>query len=168
MDEPIPIAHGQVTTQASLVAQMVDALKLSDTERVLEVGSGLGFQTAILATLAREVHSIERWPDLAAQARRNVKAAGIANVVIVAGDGTLGFPGRALYEAIIVSAAAPTVSPALVAQLAEGGGLVQPIGRGGNEMVRKFRKHRGQLVSEVDVAAARFVPLVAGTAPADK
>jgi protein-L-isoaspartate(D-aspartate) O-methyltransferase len=160
VDEPIPIPHRLVTTQPSLVAQTVEALTLSDTVCVLEVGTGLGYQTAILATLAREVHSIEWWPDLAAQARQNLTHGGIVNAVVVAGDGTLGFPSRVSYEAIIVSAAAPTVSPALVAQLAEGGRLVQPIGPGGNEIVTKFRKRRGQLESEAAVAGARFVRLI--------
>src|SRR5919106_3776859 len=160
IDEPVPIAHDQVTTQPSLLARMVEALKLSGTERVLEIGTGLGYQTAILGTMAREVHSIELWPDLAAAACRNVKAAGVGNIAIVAGDGTLGFPSRARYDAMIVAAAAPTVPRALVEQLAEGGRLVQPIGRGGNEMVTRFQKRHGALMSEGPVAAARFVPLV--------
>lgn len=170
VDEPIPIPHGQVTTQPSLVARMVEALKLTGTERVLEVGTGLGYQTAILAALAREVHSIECWPDLAARARRNLRAAGVRNALVVAGDGTRGFPGRVRYEAIIVAAAERTVSPLLADQLAEGGRLVQPIGPGGNDVVTRFRKRGGRLVKDADVTGARFVPLVgrAGRRPSGR
>jgi protein-L-isoaspartate(D-aspartate) O-methyltransferase len=98
LDEPIP--HGQVTTQPSLIAAMVAALALTGGERVLEVGTGLGFQTAILARLARQVVSVERFPDLAAQARANLAAAGVGGVTVVVGDGTLGVPEHAPYQAI--------------------------------------------------------------------
>ena len=163
-DEPIPIGHEQVTTQPSLVARMVEALELSGDERVLEIGTGLGYQAAILGRLSGVVYSVERLRDLAARARDNLGAAGLENVVVVAGDGTLGLPGHAPYDAIVVAAAAPVVPPALVDQLAEGGRLVQPMGPGGNEMVMKFRKRGGRLVREADVVGARFVPLIAGPA----
>jgi protein-L-isoaspartate(D-aspartate) O-methyltransferase len=145
-DEPIPIGHGQVTTQPSLVAQMVEALELLGDERVLEIGTGLGYQAAILGTLSRDVHSIERLHDLAAQARDNLRAAGLENVVVLVGDGTRGLPDHAPYDAIIVAAAAPVVPPALVEQLTEGGRLVQPMGPGGDEFVTKFCKRGGWLV----------------------
>jgi protein-L-isoaspartate(D-aspartate) O-methyltransferase len=96
-----------VTTQPSLIAAMVAALGLTGSERVLEVGTGLGFQTAILAELAREVVSVERFPDLATQARANLAAVGLARVRVVVGDGTLGVPEHAPYQAIVVAAAAP-------------------------------------------------------------
>jgi protein-L-isoaspartate(D-aspartate) O-methyltransferase len=161
-DDPIPIGHDQVTTQPSLVALMVEALELSGDERVLEVGTGLGYQAAVLGTLAREVYTIERLPDLAARARDNLRSAGLANVAVVAGDGTRGLPDHAPYDAIVVAAAAPEVPPALIEQLREGGRLVQPIGPGGDEIVAGFRKRGGRLVRDADVAGARFVPLVAG------
>jgi protein-L-isoaspartate(D-aspartate) O-methyltransferase len=159
-DESIPIGHGQVTTQPSLIGQMVEALRLSGTERVLEIGSGFGYQTAILAALADRVYSVEIVADLAEHARKNLARAGIDNAVVVVGDGTLGLPAHAPYQAIVVSAAAPSVPPALVEQLDRDGLLVQPIGPGGNEMVVAFRKHEGALVEERTLGAAWFVPLV--------
>jgi protein-L-isoaspartate(D-aspartate) O-methyltransferase len=159
-DQPIPIPHGQVTTQPSLIAQMVAALQLRGTERVLEIGTGLGFQTALLAVLAREVFSIERFGDLAAQARANLRAAGITNVTIVVGDGSLGLPDHAPYAGIVVSAAAPQVPPPLGEQLLEGGRLVQPLGPGGQERVIVFRKAQHRLVQEAEVTLACLVPLV--------
>jgi protein-L-isoaspartate(D-aspartate) O-methyltransferase len=164
IDDPIPIGHAQVTTQPSLVARMVEALELAGQERVLEIGTGLGYQAAILGALSREVHSIERLRDLVVRARENLGAAGFENVVVHVGDGTLGLPDQAPYDAIVVAAAAPVVPPALVDQLAEGGRLVQPMGPGGDEIVAKFRKRGGRLVREADVVGARFVPLIAGPA----
>jgi protein-L-isoaspartate(D-aspartate) O-methyltransferase len=141
---------------------MVEALELSGQERVLEIGTGLGYQAAILGTLAREVYSIERLGDLAARARDNLRAAGFDNVVVIVGDGTLGLPGHAPYDAIVVAAAAPAVPSALVEQLIDGGRLVQPMGPGGNEIVSKFRKRGVGLAWEAKVVDARFVPLIAG------
>jgi protein-L-isoaspartate(D-aspartate) O-methyltransferase len=161
-DEPIPIGHDQVTTQPSLVARMVEALELSGGERVLEIGTELGYQAAILGRLSREVYSIERLTDLAAQARDNLRAAGLDNVLVLAGDGTFGLPAHAPYDAIVVAAAAPVVPPALVEQLREGGRLVQPMGPGGSEIVVKFRKRGVALTREANVVGARFVPLIAG------
>lgn len=159
-DRPIPIGHGQVTTQPSLIARMVAALRLEGAERVLEVGTGLGFQTAILAVLAGEVFSVERFPDLAEQARRNLEAAGIGGVAVVVGDGTKGLPQWAPFEATVVSAAAPEVPPPLVEQLAEGGRLVHPLGPGGYENVIAYRKEGGRLVEQSRLTPATFVPLV--------
>jgi protein-L-isoaspartate(D-aspartate) O-methyltransferase len=159
-DRPIPIPHGQVTTQPSLIARMVAGLRLEGHERVLEVGTGLGFQTAILAVLAREVFSIERFPDLAEWARRNLEAAGFAGVTVVVGDGTKGLPERAPFDATVVSAAAPAVPGPLVEQLAEGGRLVHPLGPGGDETVIAYRKDQGRLVEKARLTPATFVPLV--------
>ncbi len=159
-DRPIPIANGQVTTQPSLVARMLEGLHLSGDERVLEVGTGLGFQTALLALLARDVFSIERFPDLAEQARANLEKAGIRGVTIAVGDGTLGLPEHSPYQAIVVAAAAPRVPQPLSEQLAPGGRIVQPMGRGGNEVVVAFRKGRLGLVEEARLTGAFFVPLV--------
>jgi protein-L-isoaspartate(D-aspartate) O-methyltransferase len=161
-DEPIPIGHDQVTTQPSLIARMVEALELSGDERVLEIGTGLGYQAAILGALSREVYSIERWPDLAAHARDNLRVAGRENVVVCVGDGTLGLPDHAPYDAIVIAAAAPVVPSALSEQLTEGGRLVQPMGPGGNEIVVQFRKRGVGLAWERNVVEARFVPLIAG------
>src|SRR5437763_14194231 len=95
LDQPLPIPHGQVTTQPSLVAKMVDALELTGSEQVLEIGTGYGFQTALLARLSGFVWSIERWPDIAAMARDNLARHGVTNVAVVVGDGTTGLPERA-------------------------------------------------------------------------
>jgi len=160
VDVPIRIPHGQVTTQPSLIAAMVAALELSGSERVLEVGTGLGFQTAILAMLARQVVSIERFPALAAQARTNLAAAGLSQVTVVVGDGTLGVPEHAPYQAIVVAAASPRIPPPLVEQLAPGGRLVHPVGPGGHEQVTAFHQEADRLVADARLTPARFVPLV--------
>ena len=158
-DRPIPIPHGQVTTQPSLIARMIEALDLRGEEVVLEIGTGYGFQTALLAKLVRFVWSIERYADLSAAARENLAKAGIPNVALVVGDGTLGLPEHAPYDAIVVSAAFPEVPEPLVEQLAVGGRLVQPIGPGGNdEMVLFERKPQG-LVRRRHVTWAHFVRL---------
>src|SRR5918911_2588486 len=120
-DRPLPIPHGQVTTQPSLVAKMIAALALTGAEQVLEVGTGYGFQTALLAHLCRFVWSIERWPDIAATARDNLARHGVTNVEVVVGDGTAGLPARAPFDAILISAAFARVPPPLSEQLAPGG-----------------------------------------------
>jgi protein-L-isoaspartate(D-aspartate) O-methyltransferase len=159
-DRPVPIPHGQVTTQPSLVGQMVAALHLRGEERVLEVGSGLGFQTAILATLAAHVFSVERFPDLAARAERNLREAGVRNVTVTVGDGTLGSPADAPFDAIVVSAAAPRVPAPLVDQLADGGRIAHPVGFGGNDVVTTYLKRGGRLVPQAPAIPAHFVRLV--------
>jgi len=158
-DEPVPIPHRQVTTQPSLSARMLQALRLVEGEHVLEVGTGYGYQTALLAQLASFVTSIERWPDLAEQARRNLAAQNITNVRVVDGDGTEGLPSAAPYDAILVSAAFPHVPEPLVSQLRLGGRLVQPIGSGGAERVTVFECGADGLVSRDVVCHARFVRL---------
>jgi protein-L-isoaspartate(D-aspartate) O-methyltransferase len=158
-DAPIPIPHGQVTTQPSLSATMIQALRLAGTEHVLEVGTGYGYQTALLAQLASFVTSIERWPDLAEMARQRLTAQDIRNVSIVDGDGTEGVPAAAPFDAILVSAAFPRVPLPLVDQLRVGGRLVQPIGRGGAERVTVFERNMEGLVSLEVVSHARFVRL---------
>lgn len=160
LDAPIPIGRGQVTSQPSLIAQMVAAVRPRHDERVLEVGTGFGFQTALLARLARDVWSIEREAALAGQARRNLAADGVDNATVVEGDGTLGLREHAPYQAIVVSARGPEVPSPLVEQLAEGGRLAQPIGTELGEHVVLFSKRGGRLVEQRTVTPARFVPLV--------
>ncbi len=159
MDQPLPIPHGQVTTQPSLVAKMIEALGLIGSEQVLEVGTGYGFQTALLARLSSFVWSVERWPDIAATARANLTRHGVTNVEVIVGDGTQGLPQYAPFDAILVSAAFPQVSPPLVEQLASGGRLVQPIGPGGQEEVILFEKEPAGLVRRGVVSLAHFVRL---------
>jgi protein-L-isoaspartate(D-aspartate) O-methyltransferase len=158
-DAPIPIPCHQVTTQPSLSAAMIAALGLTGTEEVLEVGTGYGYQTALLARLAARVISIDIWPDLAAQARRNLTAQGIGNVVILTGDGTDGAPDFAPFDAIVVCAAYPRVPPPLAAQLKIGGRLVQPVGPGGAEHVVLYQKEQDSLRRVRIVTAASFVRL---------
>jgi protein-L-isoaspartate(D-aspartate) O-methyltransferase len=157
VDVPIPIPHEQVTTQPSLVARMVEALGLSGDERVLEVGTGYGWQTALLARLAREVFSVERFADLAQTARRHL--AGYENVTVMVGDGSAGLPDHAPFDAILVAAAYPSVPEPLAEQLAEGGRLVQPLGPGGAEDVVLFEKRGGALRRVRSVSGAHFVRL---------
>jgi protein-L-isoaspartate(D-aspartate) O-methyltransferase len=157
VDVPIPIPHGQVTTQPSLVARMVEALALAGNERVLEVGTGYGWQTALLARLAGDVFSVERFADLADTVRRHL--AGYENVTVVVGDGSAGLPDHAPFDAILVAAAYPTVPEPLADQLAEGGRLVQPLGPGGAENVVLFEKRDGVLRRVRSVSGAHFVRL---------
>jgi protein-L-isoaspartate(D-aspartate) O-methyltransferase len=159
-DAPLPIPHGQVTTQPSLVARMVEALGLTGVERVLEVGTGYGWQTALPARLAHEVWSIERWPDLAETARVHLERRGVGNATVVVGDGSEGLPEHAPYDAILVSAAFPEVPDPLVAQLAVGGRLVQPIGPGGREDVVLFHRQPEGLVARRTIVGAHFVRLI--------
>jgi protein-L-isoaspartate(D-aspartate) O-methyltransferase len=158
-DEPLPIPHGQVTTQPSLVAQMVEALDLSPSGRVLEIGTGFGWQTALLARLAAQVWSVERWQDIANAARSHLGRQGTENATVVVGDGSGGLPRHSPYDAILVAAAFPRVPAPLVEQLANGGRLVQPIGLGGAEEVVLFEKCGGVLERMRRVTEARFVPL---------
>jgi protein-L-isoaspartate(D-aspartate) O-methyltransferase len=139
---------------------MVEALALSGDESVLEVGTGHGFQTALLAELARAVWSVERWPDLAETARGNLECHRARNVEVAVGDGTLGLPEHAPYDAIVVSAAHPRVPEPLAEQLAPGGRLVHPVGPGGREEVALFEKGPRDLVRRRTITGAHFVRLV--------
>ncbi|MGI5378932.1 protein-L-isoaspartate O-methyltransferase family protein [Streptomyces sp. CA-251387] len=158
-DVPVAIGHGQVTTQPSLSAVMIESLGLDGTEHVLEVGTGLGFQTALLARLAADVVSIEIQPDLARRARANLTRQLVRNVELRVGDGSGGVPDRAPYDAIVVSAAFPEVPAPLVAQVRPSGRLVQPIGPGGHEQVVCFLRTESGLEPWRTLTAARFVRL---------
>lgn len=163
-DRPVPIPHGQTTSQPSLIASMVEALELEGDERVLEIGTGYGFQTALLAELAAEVFSIDRYPRLVEDAQRNLRDAGYDGPTLEAGDGYEGMPEHAPFDAIIVSATAPDVPSSLVHQLEEGGRLVIPVKRGLGESVVVYRRQGDELVEERDLARVRFVPLRDGVA----
>lgn len=158
-DEPIPIPHHQVTTQPSLSAKMIEALGLSGQERVLEIGTGYGYQSALLAPLARLVISVERFPDLAERARRNLADQSVHDVRVLVGDGTQGVEEYAPYDAVLVSAAFPEVPPPLIEQLKHGGRLVQPIGSGGADDVVLFERTERGLRCHRVVTPARFVRL---------
>jgi protein-L-isoaspartate(D-aspartate) O-methyltransferase len=158
-DCPLPIGRGQTISQPYIVAVMTELLQILPGDRVLEIGGGSGYQAAILGTLARDVISIERIPDVAEMAKENLSGAGITNVTIVIGDGTLGYPAKAPYDAILITAAAPDVPPPLIGQLAEGGRLVAPVGsRDLQELVRCTKKE-GTVTREY-FGGVVFVPLL--------
>lgn len=158
-DRPVPIPGGQTTSQPSLIASMIEALELDDDDRVLEIGTGYGWQTALLAHVAGEVWSVELLDELAGAARDNLEEAGLADVHVEVGDGTAGLPAHAPYDAIIVSAAYTEVPQPLVDQLAEGGRLVMPVGPGGAESVILFERTADGLVERRRLTGARFVQL---------
>jgi protein-L-isoaspartate(D-aspartate) O-methyltransferase len=158
-DRPLPIPRGLVTTQPSLVAVMIAGLGLAGDEHVLEIGTGYGYQTALLARLAADVTSIEIYSDIAAVARRSLSRQGIANVQVIVADGTRGYPEGAPFDGVLVSAAHPDVPAPLVEQLRLGGRLVQPIGPGGNEDVTLFERLPDGLQPVRVLTRANFVRL---------
>ncbi|HXJ87212.1 MAG TPA: protein-L-isoaspartate(D-aspartate) O-methyltransferase [Candidatus Binatia bacterium] len=158
-DHPLPIGEGQTISQPYIVALMLEALGVSPTERVLEIGTGSGYVTALLAELSGQVVSIERHASLADGARAVLVSLGYSNVKVVTGDGTRGYPEDAPYDGIIVSAAAPDVPPALLMQLAEGGRMIIPVGRDETQQLRLLRMKNGQLTIE-SRELCRFVPLI--------
>ncbi|HXV03054.1 MAG TPA: protein-L-isoaspartate(D-aspartate) O-methyltransferase [Gaiellaceae bacterium] len=158
-DAALPIGAGQTISQPYMVARICEELGLDGDERVLDVGTGSGYQAAVLAELADEVHSIERVPELAEQARRNLAAAGYDRVVVHEGDGSRGLPEHAPYDAIAVAAAAPGFPQALYDQLTPGGRLVVPVGkRHGQRLQVIVRSPEGPAV--LRSVPCRFVPLV--------
>jgi protein-L-isoaspartate(D-aspartate) O-methyltransferase len=158
-DQPLPIGEGQTISQPFMVAAMTVALELTGTERVLEIGTGSGYQAAILSLLAQELHTVERSTTLAQRAAERLTHLGYANVHVHAADGTLGWAEAAPYEGIIVTAAAPRVPPPLVEQLADGGRLVIPVGDEYQQELLLVRKAGEQTTSQV-LHYCRFVPLV--------
>ncbi len=163
-DHPLPIGHGQTISQPFVVAYMTERLRLVGSERVLEVGTGSGYQTAILARLVEEVFSIEIVPALAARAREVlVDELGIANVRLRTGDGSLGWPEEAPFDRVIVTAAAPEVPSALVAQLAPGGRMILPVGASPEvQMLRIVDRGDDGVTAQADLLPVRFVPLTHG------
>jgi protein-L-isoaspartate(D-aspartate) O-methyltransferase len=158
-DAALPIGEGQTISQPYMVARICEALKLSGDERVLDVGTGSGYQAAVLAELAEHVHTIERLPDLAERARERLAAAGYDNVDVHVGDGTLGLPNHAPFDAIAVAAAAPGFPQTLYEQLKPRGRLVVPVGGArGQRLEVAVRSPEGPAV--VHSVPCRFVPLV--------
>jgi protein-L-isoaspartate(D-aspartate) O-methyltransferase len=158
-DMPLAIGHEQTISQPLMVAMMTAALQLRGHERVLEIGTGSGYQAAILSRLAVVVFSVERIPELAAQARATLAMAGIRNVHVFVGDGSLGLPEHGPYDAIVVTAASPKVPPALIGQLKPGGRLIIPVGdRHEQTLMRVTATDHGAQVERL--GGCRFVPLI--------
>jgi protein-L-isoaspartate(D-aspartate) O-methyltransferase len=158
-DEALPSSDGQSISQPYIVAASTDALELQGHERVLEVGAGTGYQAAVVSLLAREVVGLEAIPALAESARERLARLGYPNVRVEVGDGSQGFSESAPFDAILVSAAAPSVPQPLVDQLAEGGRLVIPVGKPDHQQLLKIVKSEGR-VFEKELFACRYVPLV--------
>jgi protein-L-isoaspartate(D-aspartate) O-methyltransferase len=158
-DRPLPTLKGQTISQPYIVAFMLEALKLQETDRVLEVGSGSGYTAALLSDLVAEVYGIERHSELAATARATLKRLGYAGINLKVGDGTLGWPAAAPFDAILVSAAAEQIPGALTEQLRENGRLIIPVGPAHVQELQLVTKHEGQL-RIVSLAGCRFVPLI--------
>ncbi|HKJ92644.1 MAG TPA: protein-L-isoaspartate(D-aspartate) O-methyltransferase [Longimicrobiales bacterium] len=158
-DAALPIGYGQTISQPSLQALYLATLKLDSDESVLEIGTGSGYQTALLAELADRVYSVERIRELALRARATLDALRYGNVAILTGDGTVGWSRYAPYDAILVAAAAPSVPDALVSQLAEGGRLLIPIGARDVQQLTLIRKTTAG-IEEHQITTCVFVPLV--------
>ncbi len=158
-DSALPIGNGQTISQPSIHARYLEILRLTGREKVLEVGTGSGYQTVLLAHLAAQVFSIERIGPLLQGARDNIARAGVRNVSVLLGDGTLGWREYAPYDAILVSAGSPTVPQPLVDQLADGGRLLIPLGGQDIQTLAVLTKKQGQVTRE-DMLPVRFVPLL--------
>lgn len=160
-DHPIPIEQGQTISQPFIVALMLEHLDIQPDHRVLEIGTGSGYMTALLAELAATVYTIERHPSLANSARGLLSRLNYSNVAIIAGDGNHGWPEHAPFGRIVVSAAAMHLPPALIAQLADEGRMIIPVGPHDAQLLKLVRKEPGkQIVTTLD--ACRFVPLLSG------
>src|SRR5580693_2785230 len=158
-DEALPIGGGQTISQPFIVAAMSNALQLTGGERVLEIGGGCGYQAAVLSLLVREVVVVELRPSLAGESRERLARLGYGNVRVEEGDGSLGWPTGAPYDAILVSAAAPAIPAPLVEQLADGGRLVIPVGDAERQSMLRIVKRAGGLERE-SLLTCRFVPLL--------
>jgi protein-L-isoaspartate(D-aspartate) O-methyltransferase len=158
-DRPLPIGEGQTISQPFIVAVMTELLEPGPEDRILEIGTGSGYQAAILSLLSGEVVSMERLAGVAARATRMFEALGVHNVKVITGDGTLGYPPHAPYNGIIITAATPDVPEALVAQLAEGGRLVAPVGDRSCQTLVRLTKRDGKVRREESIGVV-FVPLI--------
>jgi len=158
-DTPLPIGEGQTISQPYIVGLMLELLRLAPDHTVLEIGTGSGYQTALLAELAAHIDSMERQPALAAHAESMLRSLGYTNVTVYSGDGSLGLPDRAPFDAIIVSAAAPEFPATLFTQLEEGGRLVAPVGPPDAQQVLLVTKEKGSPII-VESVSCRFVPLI--------
>lgn len=162
-DRPLPIGFGVTISQPYIVAYMTEALELGPDDRVLEVGAGSAYQTAVLAEIAREVYSIEIVPALARRAARKLKELGYRDVKLICADGHRGWPEAAPFDAILVTAAPAAIPEPLVEQLVLRGRLVAPVGPGFDQVVYRLRKTPRGLVSE-ELIGVRFVPMTGGAA----
>ena len=158
-DGPIPIGAGQTVSQPYMVAAMVEALEVQPTDRVLEVGSGTGYEAAVLGELAAEVWTIERQPELAEKAGRILAAMGYASVHVVSGDGSVGLPEQAPFDKILVAAGAPQAPVSLIGQLADGGRLAVPVGSRVEQQLQVVHKSGGVITTLRHVLCC-FVPLL--------
>jgi protein-L-isoaspartate(D-aspartate) O-methyltransferase len=158
-DCPLPIGHNQTISQPYIVALMTQLLQLQGRERVLEIGTGSGYQAAVLSSLASEVHTIERHADLAKQAAACLSALGIVNVFVHVGDGSRGWAANSPYQGIIATAAAPRVPPPLLEQLDDGGRLVLPVGSRGAQYLERWIR-QGEDYSRERMAPVAFVPML--------
>jgi len=161
LDSSLPIGGGQTISQPYMVARMTQLLGLKGHERVLEIGTGNGYQTAVLSRLCRRVYSIERIASLQERARRNLRAARQANVMLKCGDGTEGWEEYAPYDAVLAAAGGAKIPEAWMRQLRDGGVMVMPVGRNGNHILVRLRKRGGKCFEE-RFDACSFVPLVRG------
>jgi protein-L-isoaspartate(D-aspartate) O-methyltransferase len=158
-DVALPIGRGQTISQPLTHARYLEALALQGHERVLEIGTGTGYQTALLARLVAQVFSVERLSELASRAREALAQAGARNTTVLLGDGSLGWRPYAPYDAILVAAAGPSVPQPLLEQLADGGRLLMPVGPAGAQEIVRVTRRGAQLVEE-RIAPASFVPLI--------
>lgn len=158
-DGPLPIGHGQTISQPLMVATMLEALQVRSVDRVLEVGTGTGYEAAILGELAFQVWTIERHRELADHAGQLLRELGYNNVYVVHGDGSVGLPQLAPFDKVLVAAGAPSIPSSLVAQLAEDGIMVVPVGDRVNQQLHVIRKTSGEIVSSVHTLCS-FVPLL--------
>lgn len=159
-DYPLPIGDKQTISQPYMVALMTECLQLKGGERVLEIGTGSGYQAAILGKIAKEVYSIERFKDLSDKASKTLSALGYKNIRLKVGDGTLGWSEFAPYDGIVVTAGAPSVPASLVKQLKDGGRLVIPVDSGGFSQTLVLVEKMRRTTRTIDICACTFVPLV--------
>jgi protein-L-isoaspartate(D-aspartate) O-methyltransferase len=159
-DHPVGIGEQQTTSQPYMIAAMIQAAQIKAEDRVLEIGAGSGYQTALLAELSSQVFAVERYQSLADAAGKTLERLGYRNVKMVAGDGSMGLPEAAPFDAIIVSAAAPRVPPALIEQVARGGRMVIPVGHSQEQVVQLVQRDQDDNITVRTLEGCRFVPLI--------